>query len=85
LRLHTGLNVIILRGGTEDESEQGVDDVVVQVDDGSTSCTTLAFELEGGEDSEEADGRRDEEFIELDKKEAEGLRGGEEMGDKRKI
>jgi hypothetical protein len=48
LRLRAGLNVIILRGGTEDESEHRVDDVV---DDEST---TLAFELEGGEASEDA-------------------------------
>ena len=75
------MNVIILRGGVEeddeDESEHGgsVDDNVVDV--------STAFELEGrgGGDSEDAHGR-DEESIVLNEA-AEGLREGEEKGDKR--
>jgi hypothetical protein len=85
LGLRAGLNVIILRGGTEedDESECGGVDDVVEV------STTLVFELVegGGGDSEDADGR-DEELIAVDglyKEAAEGLREGEEMGDKRKF
>jgi hypothetical protein len=85
LGLRAGLNVIILRGGAEeedddDESERGGVDDVVDV------STTLAFELEGGGDSEDADGG--DELITVDelfKEAAEGLRGGEERGDKRKL
>ena len=74
------MNVIILRGGVEedddDESEHGgsVDDNVVDV--------STAFELEGrGREEEDAHGR-DEESIAVDGA-AEGLREGEEKGDKR--
>jgi hypothetical protein len=69
----------MLRGGPTDDEESesgGVDDDV---------STELAFELEGG-DSEDAGGR-DEESVavnELLKEAAEGLREGEEKGDKRK-
>ena len=70
----------MLRGGVEedddDESEHGgsVDDNVVDV--------STAFELEGrGREEEDAHGR-DEESIAVDEA-AEGLREGEEKGDKR--
>ena len=73
----------MLRGGVEEdddeESEHGgsVDDNVVDV--------STAFELEGrgggGEEEEDAHGR-DEESIALNEA-AEGLREGEEKGDKR--
>ena len=75
LGLRVGLNVIILRGGGGG--------VVVDVVD--VMSTTLAlFELEGrGEDSEDADDGRGEESLLY--KESEGLPGGEELGDKRKL
>ena len=72
----------MLRGGVEEDDDEhngGVDD-----DDVVDVSTALAmFELEGrGGDSEDADGR-DEELITVDE-DAEGLREGEEKGDKRK-
>ena len=85
LGLRAGLNVIILRGGAEEEDDDddeselggGGDDVV---DVG----TTLEFELKGGGGDSEDAGGRDEVVDELFKEAAEGLRGGEGTGDKRK-
>jgi hypothetical protein len=87
------LNVIILRGGVEDDGDdddddesghEGVDDD--DDDDAVDVNTALAFELEGGGDSEDADGRDDKSMAvdELFTEAAEGLREGEETGDKRK-
>ena len=72
LGLRVGLKVVILRGATGDE--RGVDGV----------AGTAVFKLRGG--GEEDDGI-DEELIAVDElyKEAEGLLGGEGMGDERKL
>ena len=79
------MNVIILRGGVEedddDESEYGGS---VDVDEVEVGTALPGFELEGrggGEEEEDAHGR-DEESIAVDGA-AEGLREGEEKGDKR--
>ena len=83
----------MLRGGTteeDDDDEESEHGGVVVDDDGGggggvDEGTKLAFKLEGG-DSEEVDGR-DEESVAVDelfKEAAEGLREGEETGDKRK-
>ena len=73
----------MLRGGVEEDDDEhngGVDDEDDVVD---VSTVLAMFELEGrGGDSEDADGR-DEESIAVDEA-AEGLREGEEKGDKRK-
>ena len=88
LGLRAGLNVIILRGGAEEEEEDDDDDDESELGGGGDDVvdvgTTLAFELDGGGgDSEDPDGT-DEVVDELFKEAAEGLRGGEETGDKRK-
>ena len=78
------MNVIILRGGVEEDDDEhngGVDDEDDDVIDVSTALAM--FELESRGDSEDADGR-DEESIAVDEA-AEGLREGEEEGDKRKL
>ena len=78
------MNVIILRGGVEedddDESKYGGS---VDVDEVEVGTALPGFELEGkgGGDSEDADWRV-EESIALNEA-AEGLREGEEKGDKR--
>ena len=72
----------MLRGGVEEDDEEhngGVDDDDDVVD---VSTALAMFELESRGDSEDADGR-DEESIAVDEA-AEGLREGEEKGDKRK-
>ena len=73
----------MLRGGVEEDDDEhngGVDDDDDVVD---VSTALAMFELEGrGRDSEDADGR-DEASIAVDEA-AEGLREGEEKGDKRK-
>ena len=74
----------MLREGVEEDDDEhngGVDDDDDVVD---VSTALAGFELEGrgGGDSEDADGR-DEESIAVDEA-AEGLREGEEKGDKRK-
>ena len=72
----------MLRGGVEEDDDEhngGVDEDVVDV---STALAGFELEGRGGGDSEDADGR-DEESIAVDEA-AEGLREGEEKGDKRK-
>ena len=67
----------MLRGTEDDDGSEhvGADDDAVDMD------TTLTFELEGrGGDLKDAEGRD-----ELFKEDAEGLREGNETGDKRKL
>ena len=89
--LRAGLNVMMLRGGVEDDDESELGGSVDDDDDDDAvdMSKTLGFELQGGggegDLEEDVDGR-DEELIVVDGlliEAAEGLREGEEMGDKR--